>query len=692
MGMAAAQARLLSITTRLSDNELRAQIINNDKMRLATESSQVSENYITALNEAQYMFSNYDKDSNVSYKKLTYNALTSYNAYNNQYALLNSSGQIIVSERDAVNFVNSKGDLTTFLKFYNLEEKTSYFDENTNVLNINNDGNVTYTYFGNTIEENQNSGFTKEQLKAIFMGTTDENMINSIKSSLLGTDKGNLQLDGYYNVESSQLMYNYTKALNKYLISQEDYQLLIKSSMMEEVDKKIANKCKNDASNKYYPSFDLNKGPESLSNLLSEIDKVEDIDKMSKVMQHISNVIDLVKGISGYKSNSLDNIQTYLNNNSNATIEEKYQAQADDSDPNKILIFRYMDENGNYKYNKNAYMQLSGSNYVISEIVKDDKGNESTEEYIQLKRQSNGEYKSDPVENDNTTYIYNPTTNDFTIQTKNNLQNMKKIAKNVLDYMSSNLVDTILDSTDDHWKTNDKIKAAYNEYENAAIALGRIIFGKNYNGSSPDITKLDDISNLYNNLNTGGNPNNFNIAPDTIQIDGVDVEIDNFYPIYLNILMDNIMNTYGEPKFAWTDTENVNENGEAKYNWYKNLFSKMQNTGYTILKDGLASSTDWMRYAFESGIVTMEQFDKDETWNPLIYTNCSDITTQTDDVAVAKAEAEYKAAMNKIENKDKRYDLELKNIDTEHNSLQTEYDTIKATLDKHIERTFKLYS
>ena len=76
----------------------------------------------------------------------------------------------------------------------------------------------------------------------------------------------------------------------------------------------------------------------------------------------------------------------------------------------------------------------------------------------------------------------------------------------------------------------------------------------------------------------------------------------------------------------------------------------------------------------------------------MIYQNCSDITEQTNDTAVAKAEAEYKAAMNKIENKDKRYDLELKNIDTEHNSLQTEYDSIKTAIDKNIERTFKLYS
>ena len=94
MGMAAGQARLLSITARMSDNELRAQIINNNKMRLATESSQVSEAYIQALNDAQLMFSNYDANNNATYQQLTFNTLTAYNPYNNQYALSNASGNV----------------------------------------------------------------------------------------------------------------------------------------------------------------------------------------------------------------------------------------------------------------------------------------------------------------------------------------------------------------------------------------------------------------------------------------------------------------------------------------------------------------------------------------------------------------------------------------------------------------------
>lgn len=47
--------------------------------------------------------------------------------------------------------------------------------------------------------------------------------------------------------------------------------------------------------------------------------------------------------------------------------------------------------------------------------------------------------------------------------------------------------------------------------------------------------------------------------------------------------------------------------------------------------------------------------------------------------------------MNDIEAKDKRYDIELKNIDTEHQSLQTEYDSIKSVIDKNVERNFKMF-
>ena len=107
MGMAASQARLLSITSRMSDNELRSQLINNAKMRLTTDSSKASEKYLAALNEAQMMFSNYDTAGNSQYQQLTFSNLTSYSAYNNQYGLVNKSGQLLISENDASKYTEA---------------------------------------------------------------------------------------------------------------------------------------------------------------------------------------------------------------------------------------------------------------------------------------------------------------------------------------------------------------------------------------------------------------------------------------------------------------------------------------------------------------------------------------------------------------------------------------------------------
>lgn len=104
MGLAASQARLLSITSRMADNELRSQIINNAKMRLTSESSQASEEYVDALNRTQLMMKNYNTAGESQYQNLTFNSLTSYSSYNNQYGLKDKSGQLLVSETDAARF------------------------------------------------------------------------------------------------------------------------------------------------------------------------------------------------------------------------------------------------------------------------------------------------------------------------------------------------------------------------------------------------------------------------------------------------------------------------------------------------------------------------------------------------------------------------------------------------------------
>ena len=59
MGMAASQARLLSITARMTDVEYKSQQISNTKIRLADESEQVAQEYTNALNKQKLTFTNW---------------------------------------------------------------------------------------------------------------------------------------------------------------------------------------------------------------------------------------------------------------------------------------------------------------------------------------------------------------------------------------------------------------------------------------------------------------------------------------------------------------------------------------------------------------------------------------------------------------------------------------------------------
>ena len=163
MGMAASQARLLSITSRMSDNELRAQLINNAKMRLTEDSSKASEKYINALNKTELMMSNKDTLGNEMYQQLTFQNLTAYSAYNNQYGLINKSGELVVSELDAAKYEQAiaaaekdpeTDALTEFLKSYGLEkDTTSYWESNkiSDDLKTRYEGDVKYDDNGNRI-------------------------------------------------------------------------------------------------------------------------------------------------------------------------------------------------------------------------------------------------------------------------------------------------------------------------------------------------------------------------------------------------------------------------------------------------------------------------------------------------------------------------------------------------------------
>lgn len=121
MGLSS-NARLLTITARLTSNEYESQQISNAKMRLATQSQEASAEYINALNTQQLLYTTYDAHGDSTSVQLTAGALYQYSDMKNQYVIVNTAGKALISQNDAYNFQNAD-NLDEFLAAYGLKKE-----------------------------------------------------------------------------------------------------------------------------------------------------------------------------------------------------------------------------------------------------------------------------------------------------------------------------------------------------------------------------------------------------------------------------------------------------------------------------------------------------------------------------------------------------------------------------------------
>jgi len=118
MGMAASQARLLSITARLSNNEQEQQSVAYSKQRLAEDSNQINQNYLDALSKTKYQVLTGYNATEATYADLTYNQITGLNsvATGKQYIVKDKKGQVLVTSAVAKAYENNNGDFNRFLR------------------------------------------------------------------------------------------------------------------------------------------------------------------------------------------------------------------------------------------------------------------------------------------------------------------------------------------------------------------------------------------------------------------------------------------------------------------------------------------------------------------------------------------------------------------------------------------------
>ncbi len=107
MGMAASQARLLSLTARLHDVEYKAQNVMSQKIALATQKDGLYKEYCDALEATEFKVAYRNDDASTRLVDANYNSVCTYNPDRMQqlYALRdNNTGKIIVSQEVADNY------------------------------------------------------------------------------------------------------------------------------------------------------------------------------------------------------------------------------------------------------------------------------------------------------------------------------------------------------------------------------------------------------------------------------------------------------------------------------------------------------------------------------------------------------------------------------------------------------------
>ncbi|MBO5435529.1 hypothetical protein J6A31_07035 [bacterium] len=117
MGMAASQARLLSITARMTDNENTGQNISTAKIQLADKMDQINKDYLAALDATKLTVLTGFVGSDEVYTDISYGLMTGFQtvATGKQYVVTDKDGRVLISKKMAEAYESGNGDMNKFL-------------------------------------------------------------------------------------------------------------------------------------------------------------------------------------------------------------------------------------------------------------------------------------------------------------------------------------------------------------------------------------------------------------------------------------------------------------------------------------------------------------------------------------------------------------------------------------------------
>ena len=124
--------------------------------------------------------------------------------------------------------------------------------------------------------------------------------------------------------------------------------------------------------------------------------------------------------------------------------------------------------------------------------------------------------------------------------------------------------------------------------------------------------------------------------------------------------------------------------------FYDTLFNQICANGWT--ENNNIEDKDYLQQMLQSGMLYISKIKDDGYYYQVNYGTDSYIKEVADETYIAQAEAKYNTEKARLNSKEETIDLKMKNLDTEISSLTTEYDTVKNTISKNIEKSFKRYN
>jgi len=158
----------------------------------------------------------------------------------------------------------------------------------------------------------------------------------------------------------------------------------------------------------------------------------------------------------------------------------------------------------------------------------------------------------------------------------------------------------------------------------------------------------------------------------------------------------NIQVIINEPIYDWDYSNSEIQNTMIEY--------EIRKSGFIIIGDdndtGMDTSTAWLTNMINCGEAQLCEFDFESfrAGNDELKIKATSVATETsmqevaDTEFVKRAEADYEAAMRKINRKETKIDTELSALEAERTSIKTEQEGLKTIIRDNVDLTFKLFS